>query len=55
VENSGELIPQVIAAVQAEGSTVQAIEERRLSFNEVFVTLLEAAGRDVSEAGEYGE
>lgn len=55
VENSGELMPQVIAAVQERGATVQAIEERRLSFNEVFVILLQAAGRDIQNAGEYSE
>lgn len=48
---AGELIPQVMAAVQGHGGTVQAIEERRLSFNEVFVTLLARAGRDVSAVG----
>jgi ABC-2 type transport system ATP-binding protein len=48
VENAGALTPQVIAVVQEAGGTVAAIEERRLSFNEVFVTLLERAGRDVS-------
>ncbi len=55
VENAGELIPQIIAVVQEGGSTVQAIEEQRLSFNDVFVTLLKASGRDVSGAEEYGE
>ncbi len=55
VEDSGSLIPQVIATVQDGGGTVQAIEERRLSFNEVFVALLEASGRDLHEVGEYGE
>ncbi len=48
VDDAGGLIPQVIAAVQETGGTVTKIEERRLSFNEVFVTLLERAGRDVS-------
>jgi ABC-2 type transport system ATP-binding protein len=55
VENAGELIPQIIATVQESGSTVQAIEEHRLSFNDVFVTLLKASGRDVSGTEEYGE
>jgi ABC-2 type transport system ATP-binding protein len=47
VEDARAVIPQVTAAVQAAGGTVAAIEERRLSFNEVFVALLERAGRDV--------
>jgi ABC-2 type transport system ATP-binding protein len=55
VDHSGELMPQVIAAVQERGATVQAIEERRLSFNEVFVILLQAAGRDIQNVGEYSE
>ena len=55
VENAGELIPQIIATVQEGGSTVQAIEEQRLSFSDVFVTLLKATGRDVNGAEEYGE
>ncbi len=55
VENAGELIPLIIATVQEGDSTVQAIEEHRLSFNDVFVTLLKASGRDVSGAEEYGE
>jgi ABC-2 type transport system ATP-binding protein len=53
VENGGELIPQIIAVVQEGGGTVQAIEERRLSFNEVFVALLQAAGRDLHAVSEY--
>jgi ABC-2 type transport system ATP-binding protein len=55
VENASELIPQIIATVQESGSTVQAIEEHRLSFNDVFVALLKASGRDVRGAEEYGE
>ena len=55
VENAGELIPQIIAVIQEGGGTVQAIEEQRLSFNDVFVTLLKASGRDVSGTEEYGE
>ena len=55
VDHSGELMPQVIAAVQEHGATVQAIEERRLSFNEVFVTLLQKAGRDIQNVGDYRE
>jgi ABC-2 type transport system ATP-binding protein len=49
VENAAALIPQVIATVQDAGGTVATIEERQLSFNEVFVTLLQRAGRDLDE------
>ena len=35
--------------MQEAGGTVTAIEERQLSFNEVFVTLLERAGRTTGE------
>ncbi|MFN8512863.1 MAG: ABC transporter ATP-binding protein [Chloroflexia bacterium] len=53
VENAAALMPQVISTVQEHGGTVQAIEERRLSFNEVFIALLARAGREVTEvAGE---
>lgn len=55
VENAGELLPIVIAAVQEAGGTVQAIEERRLSFNEVFVILLQHSGRDVQGMATDGE
>lgn len=55
VDNAGELIPQVIAAAQEDNIAVQAIEERRLSFNEVFVSLLQAAGRDVNNLENYNE
>jgi ABC-2 type transport system ATP-binding protein len=49
VENAGALIPRIIATVQEAGGTVAAIEERQLTFNEVFVTLLERQGRDAGE------
>lgn len=52
VENAGALIPQITTAIQDAGGTVTTIEERRLSFNEVFVTLLERAGRDASGVGD---
>lgn len=54
VENASELIPLVIAAVQEAGGTVQAIEERRLSFNEVFVSLLQHNGYDTQGMATYG-
>ncbi len=49
VEDAGEIIPLVIATAQEAGTPVQQVEERRLSFNEVFVALLEQAGRKVGE------
>ena len=49
VEDAAALIPQVIETTRGMGSDVTAIEERRLSFNEVFVALLERSGRDVGE------
>lgn len=49
VENAAEVMPLVIAAVQESGAQVRQIEERRLSFNEVFVALLGRMGRDISE------
>ncbi len=49
VEDAAEIIPQVIAVAQGAGAPVQEIEERRLSFNEVFVALLEQAGRKAGE------
>ena len=58
--NAGELMPQVISTLQEQNREVQAIEERRLSFNEVFVALLERAGRTAGTepgsiaAGEVG-
>jgi ABC-2 type transport system ATP-binding protein len=53
VENAAELMPQVISTIQDGGGTVRAIEERRLTFNEVFIALLARAGREVTEvAGE---
>lgn len=55
VESAGALIPQIIAAVQESGGEVSAIEERRLSFNEVFVALLAQAGRDVTGGSVDGE
>jgi ABC-2 type transport system ATP-binding protein len=53
VENAAELMPQVISTIQDAGGAVQSIEERRLSFNEVFIALLARAGREITEvAGE---
>jgi ABC-2 type transport system ATP-binding protein len=53
VESAAVLMPQVISTIQEGGGTVQAIEERRLTFNEVFIALLARAGREVTEvAGE---
>jgi ABC-2 type transport system ATP-binding protein len=49
VEQAAALMPQVISAIQEGGGTVRAIEERRLSFNEVFIALLARAGREVTE------
>lgn len=49
VENAAALMPQVISTIQDSGGTVRAIEERRLSFNEVFIALLARAGRQVTE------
>lgn len=49
VDDAAEIIPQLIGVVQEAGAQVQQIEERRLSFNEVFVALLGRAGRDISE------
>jgi ABC-2 type transport system ATP-binding protein len=49
---AGELIPQVAAMLERNNVRVQSIEERRLSFNQVFVALLERAGRDVSQVAE---
>lgn len=55
VEDAGELIPQVMTAVQEGGGTVRAIEERRLSFSEVFVTILQQHGRTDAGVGRYDE
>ena len=49
--DAGELMPQVISTLQEQHREVQAIEERRLSFNEVFVALLEQGGRTAGTAG----
>lgn len=49
VEDAGEIIPRMIATVHEAGAQVKDIEERRLSFNEVFVALLEQAGRKAGE------
>jgi ABC-2 type transport system ATP-binding protein len=53
VEEAGVLTPQVMATVQAAGAHVTKIDERRLSFNEVFVALLERAGHEAG--GTRGE
>ncbi len=55
VDHAGELMPQIITVAQESDATVQAIEERRLSFNEVFVILLAATGRDVTTVGASGD
>lgn len=46
---ANEVIPQIIEILRKQGREVQSIEERRLSFNEVFVALLERAGHRVEE------
>ena len=53
VENAGALIPRVIATVQEAGGSVDSIEERQLTFNEVFVTLLERTGHDAHEVRNH--
>lgn len=55
VDDAAALIPQVMTAVQEGGGTVQAIEERRLSFSEVFVKLLQQNGRTDAGVGRYDE
>ena len=55
VEDAGALIPRVMTAVQEGGGTVQAIEERRLSFSEVFVAILQQNGRTDAGVGRYDE
>jgi len=55
VEDAAALIPLVMTAVQEAGGTVQAIEERRLSFSEVFVTILQQNGRTDAGVGRYDE
>ncbi len=47
VEGASELMPAVIATIQDAGGSVRSIEERRLSFNEVFISLLARAGRQI--------
>jgi ABC-2 type transport system ATP-binding protein len=49
VEDAAALMPRVISTVQDAGGEVRAIEERRLTFNEVFIALLSQAGREVAE------
>jgi ABC-2 type transport system ATP-binding protein len=55
VEDASELIPRVMTAVQEGGGTVRAIEERRLSFSEVFVTILQQNGRTEAGVNRYDE
>ncbi len=55
VDDAAALIPIVMTAVQEGGGTVQAIEERRLSFSEVFVTILQQNGRTDAGVGRYDE
>jgi ABC-2 type transport system ATP-binding protein len=55
VEDAGELIPRVMTAVQEGGGEVRAIEERRLSFSEVFVAILQQHGRTDAGVGRYDE
>jgi len=55
VEDASALIPRVMTAVQESGGTVQAIEERRLSFSEVFVAILQQNGRTDAGVGRYDE
>ncbi|MGN6756171.1 MAG: ABC transporter ATP-binding protein [Thermomicrobiales bacterium] len=52
-ENAGALMSQVVNTVQAAGAHAAKVEERRLSFNEIFVTLLERAGHQAE--GTRGE
>ncbi len=49
VENASALMAHVISAIQERGGTIKAIEERRLTFNEVFIALLARAGRELTE------
>ncbi len=55
VEDAAASIPVVMTAVHEGGGTVQAIEERRLSFSEVFVALLQRNGRADVGVGRYDE
>jgi len=55
VEDAAALIPLVMTAVHEGGGTVQAIEERRLSFSEVFVAILQQNGRTDAGVGRYDE
>lgn len=48
------LIPLITEAMSTLDIQVQAIEERRLSFNEVFVALLARSGQNTNEVGTYG-
>ncbi len=48
VDGASELMPAVIATIQDAGGTVRSIEERRLTFNEVFISLLARAGRQIA-------
>jgi len=48
VETASEVMPAVITAIQEGGGTVRSIEERRLTFNEVFISLLARAGRQIA-------
>lgn len=52
-EPAAVIIPLVTEAMSAQGVLVQSIEERRLSFNEVFVALLERSGRRTGEVSGY--
>ena len=45
VEGASEVMPAIISTVQDGGGTVRSIEERRMSFNEVFISLLARSGR----------
>ena len=49
VDNAAATMAGVLEAMQRGGGTVKTIEERRLTFNEVFIALLGRAGRQVSE------
>ena len=55
VEDAAESMPRVMEAVQEGGGAVQAIEERRLSFSEVFVAILQEHGRTDAGVGRYDE
>lgn len=49
VEDASALMPVVLSTIQEAGGTVRSIEERRLTFNEVFIALLDRAGRQRTE------